>query len=445
MANLDFDGNLAFEHIRQLSSVVGPRWIGSENGKRAAAYIRDYFTHIGLPVEEQAFDARGFILHEHHLEILDPPLGKIASVPILGSPDTAAEGISGEIIYVEGSDSSICGEHLRGKIVLWSPSFRGYLMKEMAQFKPLAVIIISADPGASPRHDVQPAGFLTPLEGVTTFRISWENGYKLVQAGIKKARLVLRSQPYESKGTNLIAEVKGSLHPEEIIFIGAHYDSPPDNPGATDNASGTSIVLELARIYAQRGSQRTLRFAAWDGEEAGYMGSFHYLKELKKLDKIEREEPHFKVGLDKTTFERHLLCINMDVLGMALGIDACYVSGPTDLANTVKVLGKELGIPHLVKEDDMYGSDGDPASLAGIPSLTFARMGPAFAYIHTDQDTLDLIHPQHLQQVGKLIDVFLTRTAAQAYSWPFERIVPERQMKMLQDRMKQWLGAIPPL
>jgi hypothetical protein len=128
---------------------------------------------------------------------------------------------------------------------------------------------------------------------------------------------------------------------------------------------------------------------------------------------------------------------------MALGIDACYVSGPADLAAAVRLLGRETGILHKVLEDDMYGSDGDPTALAGIPSLTFARMGPAFFYIHTDRDTLDLVNPQRLQQPGRLIDAFLLRYATQAQVWPFERSMPEKMKKLLEERMKMWMGSIP--
>ena len=71
----------------------------------------------------------------------------------------------------------------------------------------------------------------------------------------------------------MIAEVTGTLQPEEIIVVGAHYDTTPDLPGASDNAGGVGVVMELARLYAERGSKRTLRFVAWGAEEGGLIGS----------------------------------------------------------------------------------------------------------------------------------------------------------------------------
>ena len=66
---------------------------------------------------------------------------------------------------------------------------------------------------------------------------------------------------------NVIAEVKGSSRTEEIVIIGAHYDSREGTPGADDNASGTAAVLALARRYAKEHPARTVRFLLFPNEE----------------------------------------------------------------------------------------------------------------------------------------------------------------------------------
>ncbi len=77
---------------------------------------------------------------------------------------------------------------------------------------------------------------------------------------------------------NVIAELPGTTHPDEIIVIGAHYDAVPGSPGADDNASGVAAMLELARQFAQTPQPRTIRWIAFTNEEnpssrGGQMGS----------------------------------------------------------------------------------------------------------------------------------------------------------------------------
>jgi Zn-dependent M28 family amino/carboxypeptidase len=72
---------------------------------------------------------------------------------------------------------------------------------------------------------------------------------------------------------NLEVEIKGSARPDEIVVIGAHYDSAHGSPGANDNGSGTAMVLELARSFKERRPQRTLRFVFFTNEEPPHFGT----------------------------------------------------------------------------------------------------------------------------------------------------------------------------
>jgi Zn-dependent M28 family amino/carboxypeptidase len=82
-------------------------------------------------------------------------------------------------------------------------------------------------------------------------------------------------------------ELRGSAKPEEIVVIGAHYDSVYGSPGANDNASGVAALVALARAARGKGFARTVRFVAFVNEEPPYfqrgaMGSQHYAKEAKR-------------------------------------------------------------------------------------------------------------------------------------------------------------------
>jgi Zn-dependent M28 family amino/carboxypeptidase len=83
-------------------------------------------------------------------------------------------------------------------------------------------------------------------------------------------------EPFESGGRpvrNIVAERPGRSVPEEIVLVGAHYDTVPGSPGANDNGSGVAALLELARLLEERDLPRTLRFVAFVNEEAPFFGT----------------------------------------------------------------------------------------------------------------------------------------------------------------------------
>lgn len=93
------------------------------------------------------------------------------------------------------------------------------------------------------------------------------------------AGLSVERQAYGT-GVSVIAELPGGTAPDELVIIGAHYDSTSDCPGADDNASGVAGVLEAARMLATAPRRATLVFACWDEEETGHDGSQAYVASL---------------------------------------------------------------------------------------------------------------------------------------------------------------------
>lgn len=95
-----------------------------------------------------------------------------------------------------------------------------------------------------------------------------------------------KKQAYNGKTANVIATLKGTTNPELIYVVSSHYDSVEDGPGADDNTSGTSALLEAARIMSKHPMPCTIMFLAFTGEEAGLLGSREFVrkaiaKELK--------------------------------------------------------------------------------------------------------------------------------------------------------------------
>lgn len=95
----------------------------------------------------------------------------------------------------------------------------------------------------------------------------------LAQAGYE-----VRRQTYEVAGQpceNVEVEVRGREHPDDIVLIGAHYDSVQGSPGANDNATGVAAMLALARAFVGIQPGRTVRFVAFANEEPPFFQSRH--------------------------------------------------------------------------------------------------------------------------------------------------------------------------
>ncbi len=94
------------------------------------------------------------------------------------------------------------------------------------------------------------------------------------------------SESDPQRGFNVVAELRGTSRPDEIIVIGAHYDAEVGTPGADDNASGVAAMLELARRFAGTQTDRTIRWVGFTNEEnsnsaGGVMGSFVHAREAR--------------------------------------------------------------------------------------------------------------------------------------------------------------------
>jgi hypothetical protein len=83
------------------------------------------------------------------------------------------------------------------------------------------------------------------------------------------------------KSYNVVGEIPGSDRADELVMIGAHFDSWHAGTGATDNAAGSAVMMEVMRILKTTGlkPRRTIRIALWSGEEQGLLGSRAYVKE----------------------------------------------------------------------------------------------------------------------------------------------------------------------
>ena len=107
---------------------------------------------------------------------------------------------------------------------------------------------------------------------------------------------------------NVLAELPGGDLADEIVMIGAHFDGEPAGTGATDNASGSAMVMEAMRILKaiEAKPRRTIRAALWGAEESGLLGSRGYVRNHfgdaeTRLPEHDKLTVYFGMSLTKPT------------------------------------------------------------------------------------------------------------------------------------------------
>jgi len=106
--------------------------------------------------------------------------------------------------------------------------------------------------------------------------------YRILKRGVPaKVEVEVRNRIGEQveQAVNLAGEIPGTDLKDEVVMIGAHFDTWHTSPNASDNTSGFAVVLEAARILTAAGvkPRRTIRVALWSGEEQGIHGSREYV------------------------------------------------------------------------------------------------------------------------------------------------------------------------
>lgn len=186
-----------------------------------------------------------------------------------------------------------------------------------------------------------------------------------------------------ARGTayNVIGEMAGTTKPEEIVVVGAHFDSTSQQastlaPGAVDNGSGAVGIMVLAAAAMNMQFSRTVQFVAFGGEEQGLYGSQHYVSEAQKakkkivaaliMDMIGYSNKYYGVKIEGTT--------NPDIQKLMQLFDA-NVKSYTQLTR--------------VQSTDSFGSDHVPFQKAGYPAfLAIEQDDTNYPDYHRTTDTV---------------------------------------------------------
>jgi aminopeptidase YwaD len=178
------------------------------------------------------------------------------------------------------------------------------------------------------------------------------------------------------------------------FVVGGHMDSVPKAPGANDNASGVSVVLEMARLFAGTDQSRYVTFVAFGSEEYGRDGRHHVGSQVyvNRLGKKGRRRLAGMISVDMIADGRPLLVGNFDI-------------GPDVVARALyRKIKRETKI--RVRWRTLCDcSDNGPFEHAGIPGA-FMYSGPEPDY-HSPSDTVKNLNPKDIVRTGKALKAFL--------------------------------------
>ena len=219
---------------------------------------------------------------------------------------------------------------------------------------------------------------------------------RLLKKGVKpNVRFEQDSELYlePKNNVNIIGEITGSdpKLKNEIVMIGAHFDTWHASSGATDNGAGSAVMMEVMRILKASGVQakRTIRIGLWGGEEQGYVGSLAYAENhFGKMDdeKFKKESEQISVYL------------NMDNgAGMMKGI---YLQGNEAVRPVFESLLKpyaHLDVDHLTIENTNF-TDHDVFNHYNIPAFQIIQDPLNYNSVthHTNMDVLEYVPEKDL-------------------------------------------------
>ena len=362
----EHDGARAMAILKHLSAA--PRVSGTDAEAAAASYLAGLLRSYGYTTEVMQFEFDGDRFRAGTASAGGSPY---EALTLAGSPGGK---VSAPAAYIGlADDAGIAGQDLTGKIAVADRGSLNFIDKyENAKAAgAVGLIVVNNRPGPF-------SGNLTTLSAFPVVAISQEDGAAFIAAAKSGKTVSIDAPPTvgATKALNVIAGTSPNL--DCRVLVGGHFDSVPGAPGANDNGSGASNVVELARAFAADGLDDGLCFALFGAEESGLYGSKALVDRLKTQGKL----PAYMV--------------NLDVTGIG---DDVEVIGPTDLVQRAIDLAKNIGITATKSSlPANAGSDHQSFQDAGLPAVFFTSGD--FATIHSPQDVFADISEKELDAVG---------------------------------------------
>ena len=408
--------------VRHISNNIGPRLSGSAQAEQAVQYVAAEMRKLGLDVRLQKVMVPHWVRGEEKAELVEWPgmapatTQKIVLAALGGSIATPADGLTADVVVVNSFEdlATLGRDKIQGKIILFNNKYDREMAASgfggaaygqavayrfggavaAARFGAVAALVRSAGASQNRLAHTGAMGYQDGVEKIPTAAVSFEDAdtiADLVSQGPVRLHLLLTPQTLpDAPSYNVIADLKGSERPDEVVIVSGHLDSWDLGRGAIDDGAGVAVSMETPFILKQLGLQpkRTIRFIAWMNEENGGRGSAGYAEE------------------QKNNTANHFGAIEADLgashpVGFVFAGKQEAVPFFTPILNVLWSQG--AGIAQVQAN---VGSDVGPMTQRGVPSFApYFDQRTYFLYHHTAADTFDKIVPKELAENASVVAV----------------------------------------
>ncbi|UCC72144.1 MAG: M20/M25/M40 family metallo-hydrolase [Gemmatimonadota bacterium] len=388
----------AYKRLTQLTDRFGHRFSGSDNLERALDWILAEMESDGLEnVRGEPVLVPHWVRGSESLELISPRRQALPMLGLGGSVGTSPEGVRAELLVVRSFDELEARSHeAKGKIVLLNAPFVSY--GETVTYRVQGAIAAArAGAVASLIRSVTPFSLRTPHTGQMLYD-PWAPQIPHAAIAVEDAEMLQRMQERGERievllkmdaqtlpdvwSRNVVGEIVGWQHPEQVVVTGGHIDSWDLGTGAMDDGGGSVAAWEAVRLMRDLGlrPRRTVRVVLWTNEENGLRGALAYRD--AHLDEL----------------DDHILAIESDA-----GVFKPRGFGFTGSAAAYEIV-REIGtLLEAIGADDVRrgggGADIGPIMRKGVPGMGLRVDGDKyFWYHHTEADTIDKLDPREMAE-----------------------------------------------
>jgi carboxypeptidase Q len=412
----------ALNELRHLTDNIGPRISGSPQAQAAVDYVAGEMHALGAEVTLEKTSVPHWIRGAETGELVAWPgmtpetRQKVVLTALGGSVATPFEGLTAEVAVVDSwaALKALDPATLKGKIILFNKKFDKqlaaqeggiYAYGDAVQYR-AAAPVAGASVGAAAVlvRSVGGADYRIPHTGMTMYSdglpkipaaaITAEDAdllANLASQGAVKLHLTLNTQTLpDATSYNVIADWKGTEHPEQVVVVSGHLDSWDLGTGAIDDGAGVVVSMQAIHLLSKLGihPKRTVRFIAWMSEEEGSEGAATYIKE------------------HAGDVANHIGAIESD-LG-AGHPDGVLFAGKPELGAWLQPVAQALDPigANTFRSSPETGEDINVLTEKGVPSFAPSQDGRFyFNYHHTPADTFDKVNPRELSENAAVMTV----------------------------------------
>ncbi len=423
------------DELRHLTDNIGPRLSGSPQAQQAVDYVAAQMRALGATVTLEKAMVPHWVRGVETGEVVAWPghaegtTQKVVLTALGGSVATPADGITAEVVVVDDWKQlhALPAGAVKGKILLFNHKFDKELAATGGGLHAYGggVVYRAAGPIAGAAvgavavlvRSVGGADYRLPHTGQTQYApdvpkipaaaVTAEDAdllKDLSSQGPVKMHLTLTPQTLpDAESYNVIADWKGTEHPEQVVVVSGHLDSWDLGTGAIDDGAGVAVSMEAIHVLHDLGihPRRTVRVIAWMSEEEGSEGAAAYMVDHK--DEV----------------ANHIGAIESD-----LGADhptGIFYAGKADLGRWLRPVSGVLDAigAEALESSPETGEDINGLTEKGVPSFAPVQDNRFyFNYHHTAADTFDKVDAQHLKENATVMSVLAYALADSAEPAP---------------------------